>query len=438
MTPNTALFAEFIKGARTTANLTQDSLHDCGATYRQLQGRIENGDLIELEGGILAGYDTAYGWPRGYAGAVAQAGAYASGVEVPVKDLAERHTLAALYEPGRHNAPAAIGFDPATARAVYTDYGIVTNISFRDLRPVIDSRSGTTLLDTQLLDDRVMSSIVSDPLTSDRPRKFYRLSSKGAFASHGHIAEPIALDALTDITTLEEASQLARALLELSTAVNTTVERAAFTFLAIAAFGEDLFTTIRRLQEVGRFAIASGLPPQLADFGEFWTSFCTRHDVSAELATPDLEALSLLDELSRAREGAKSIDIGPPSTEGWRLGRSALPATVRTLTLALGEAEQDNFIFYDSEVAPQIPVCLNILAVGATLAIYRAGERRDLSRLSNPLAAYRSIGVAVGADDLSVVARHRPEHVNTLTNQFGRYAVFCESGRAGVVWIPGA
>ena len=155
MTPNTTFFADFIKGARTTANLTQDNLHDRGASYRQLQGRIENGDLIELEDGVLAAYDRAYGWPLGYAAAVAQAAAYASGAEAPAVNLAEggnegghpgmaghpaRNTLAALYEPGRHSAPPAIGFDPATGRAVYIGPGILTNIAFRELQAVLNSR----------------------------------------------------------------------------------------------------------------------------------------------------------------------------------------------------------------------------------------------------------------------------------------------------------
>lgn len=250
---------------------------------------------------------------------------------------------------------------------------------------------------------------------------------------------PIALDALTDITTLKEARDLAQALLELFPVVQTTVERAAFTFLVIAAFGEDPFTTIRRLQEGGRFAFQdrADFHPDLAEFREFWVKFRERHDGSAELAAPDHEALRLLDHLSRSREAAKSIEIGSPRTEGQRFGRAELPQTVRTTTLLFGSEENENVIFYDSDVAPQVPVCLNSIAVAATLAIYRVREAPGLAWLSNPRLTYRSIGIAADADDLSLVARHRPDHVDTLTNTFGRYAVFCESGRAGVVWIPG-
>lgn len=79
MTSNTPVFAEFIKSARSEASLTQDNLNERGAPYRQMQGKVENGELHELESSLLAQYDRAFGWPRGYAGAVAQAAAYGCG-----------------------------------------------------------------------------------------------------------------------------------------------------------------------------------------------------------------------------------------------------------------------------------------------------------------------------------------------------------------------
>lgn len=365
--PNTALFGDFIKTARAEADLTQESLHDRGGAYRQMQGRIESGDPFELDGNVLIGYDRVYEWPRGYAAAVAQAAAYASGAEQPDPDLFGR-TLAALYEPGR-DFPA-LGFDPATGRAVYTDFALLTNVSFSDLLPVVDSRSGATLLDTQLLDGKMLNATFPSDTTGDRRTTFYRLTRSrlpaDPFASlssdgDGRPVTPIALDALTDLTTLDSARRLAGALLELQTA-RTTVERAAFTFVAVGAFGQDPFTTIRHLQGAGFSALRSGrIYPELNDFSTFWTSFCERHEASADQATPDLEALGLLDELNAARNSAKSIDVGTPTSTEPRLGSGVLPATVRPPMLLSvdGLKHEDLFVFYDSDDAPRIPLFFN-------------------------------------------------------------------------------
>lgn len=448
MTPNTTYFADFIKGARVAANLTQDNLHDRGATYRQLQGRVENGEPTDLEHGMLAGYDRAYGWPRGYAQAVARVGAYATGAEVPPALLGYARadqpepegwppnlTLASLCEPGRYSASAAIGFSAEHGHAVYLTYGVLTNLAFPDLAPVLNSRSGTVLLDTQVLDERSVSELdTTVHRDGARPRTFYRLAAdEGPLAQSRFVVTPIALDTLTDITRLYEARQLAQALLEMFPAAGTTVERAAFTFLAVAAFGEDPFTTIRQLLN------ANGEYLKAHEFLNFWASFCERCDVSQELAAnPDLDALHLLDGLSRAREAAKAIDIGgPPMSRAQRSARPDLPQTVRVLMLTDADEQRDNIIFYDSTLAPQTPVCFNIIAGGATLAIYRVRDGQRLTQLSSPLAIYRSIGVAPHADDLALVAQHRIDRVETLTNKFGPYAILCESGRATVVWMPG-
>lgn len=446
MIPNTPLFADFIKTARTSANLTQDNLHERGASYRQLQGRIENGDLIDLEEGGLAAYDRAYGWPYGYAAAVAQAAAYAAGelnpagldssdendrrahqLHGPVHEgRPVRKTLAALYEPDRYKAPLALGFDPATGATVYAGAAIMTNVGMRTLQAVVDGRSGATLLDTQVLDDNAVRAIVSGPTARTRPRKFYRLTAaEGPLADYGGVAAPIALDPITDITNLSEARQLAKALLELRPSTPTTVERAAFTFLVVGAFGEDLFATVTRLQEE-----RSGF----TEFYEFWADFRARCNVSAQLAQPDFAALDLLGGLDTAREAAQAIETGSYRAEHPRRApKPTSPATVRSVLLT--DAEEDSFIFYDSTVASETPICLNHCSGGATVAIHRVDDLLGLARVSNPSLTLRSIGIAA-ADDLTVVAHHRYEHLDTLTNLFDKYAVLCSARRASVVWIP--
>jgi len=454
MVQNTAYFADFIRKARATAGLTQDQVHERGATYRQLQGRIEGGDAIELEAAALAAYDTAYGWPSDFAAAVARVGAYSTGIDTLAPNLIDGQLdpadaatvsgstgslLSALYDPGRRISVTALGFDPGTGRAIYSGWGILTNFAFRALRAVLDVRPGATLLDTQLLDATQVRSIVGNH-DAPRPRNFYRLGSDdNPLAEYGHLITPLALDPLKDLTTLRDARALAQALLDQSGRVETTVDRAAFTYLAIAGFRSDSLSTITHIQETGGVILHHG-DPKSAAFGEFWAAFRERHQASADLASPDLAALQLLNGVFRARELAKAIDIGTPSSEGDRLGRNTLPKIVRPLLLLTADAESDTVIFYDNDVVPQAPIVFAVAGgPTATRTFFRVRTvPGHLGRLTDPRLTYGSVGIAADADDLSVVARHQADHVDTLTNQVGRFGVFCVSGRASVVWIPEA
>lgn len=447
VTPNTPPFAEFVKAARSTVNLTQDMLNERGAPYRQMQGKVENGELHELEPPLLAQYDRAYGWPRGYAGAVAQVAAYGCG------DLAgnalgdeDRPHLAALYEPDRYNAPPALGFDPATGRPVYPTRPILTNIAFETLRAIVDSRAGTTLLDINAADEQSLREVTVGTVARERQRVLYRTApGEGPLANISHLAEPIAIDPLTDLTNMVEARRLAQALLAIYPSTDTTLERAAFTFLAIAAFGKDPFVTITALLSGGPLRLQGG--PLLTEFAAFWETFRDQDSVHADLAQPDLQACRLLAGLSAARTSALGLEIGTFYEDHQRTAKYSRPTTTRNWHLAV--AEQDSLVLYDSLTAPETPACLNNAAIAAVLSVYRApvtastggstgfrGSWPVFAYLPDPLLMVRSIGIAPDVDDLTLVAHHQHDRLDTLTNLFGRYAVYCESSTATVVWIP--
>lgn len=442
MTSNTPYFAEFIKAARNTANLTQDMLSERGAPYRQMQGKVENGELHELEPPLLAQYDSAYGWPRGYAAAVAQAAAYSSGdLTGSVLDDGDRPTLADQYKPDRSNNPPALGFNPATGQPVWPTRPILTNIGFQTLKAIIDSRAGTTLLDINAVDESSLRDVATGPIATERHRMLYRTApGEGTLTDISHLAQPIAIDPLTDLTNMVEARRLSQALLAIYPDTDTTVEKAAFTFLAIAAFGKDPFITITALLSGGPLGLPGG-GSLLNEFTAFWDTFRDRENIHADLMKPDLNACRLLAGLSAARTSALSLEIGAFYPGHQRTAKYSPPTTTRSEDLAL--PSQDSLVLYDSHTAPEAPVCLSNAAIGAVLSVYRApalkfrkGERPTFPYLPDPLLMVRSIGITPDVDDLTLVAHHRRDQLDTLTNLVGDYAVYCESGMATVVWIP--
>lgn len=433
MIPNTTLFADFIRTTRVDVDLSQDSLHERGAPYRQLQGRIENAELHELDTAVLQQYDRAYGWPRGYAAAVAQAAAYSCGELVSdALSRGDRPTLASLYEPETYCAPAVLGFDPSTGQPVSVTTPLLTNITFEDLRGIVDSRSGPLVLDVNVTDHRSVREVATGSLAVERRRALYRSTAgEGSLHHISHLAKPIAIDPLTALTTMSEARRLARALLAIYPATETTVERAAFTFMALAAFGKDPFTTIT--------ALLTGAPLS-ADFAAFWDDFRDLDSVDAELARPDLHACRLIAGLCTARTSALGLEIGRPFEGQQRTPHYSRPRTIRNDELV--SATQDSVVFYDSLTAPETPACISCASIGSALAIYRFPSARLQSRaaLSGPMPdpdlMVRSIGIASDIDDLTLVAQHEYDRLDTLTNLIGRYAVYSEGGTASVVWIP--
>lgn len=435
MIPSTTHFAGFIKAARSNFEVTQDGLHGRGAPYRQMQGKIENAELPELDEVALQQYDHAYGWPRGYAAAVAQCAAYWCGelVSDALADHPDRPTLAAQYEPECYCAPATLGFDPSTGDPVTVGRPLLTNIAFADLRGIVDSRSGPLLLDVNVTDERCARAVAAGELARERRRVLYRTAAgEGSLAEIGHLAEPIAIDPLTGLSTMKEARRLARILLSIYPATATTVERAAFTFMAIAAFGKDPFITIT--------ALLTGAPVS-ADFAEFWRDFRDLDSVDADLAQPDLQACGLIAGLRSARMATADIEIGMPHGHP-RTPRYTRPRTVRADELV--SATNDSVVFYDSLTAPETPVCVNSMGIGAAMTIYRFPSEysHTSSRgvlcgpMPDPDLMVRSIGIASDVDDLSILARHEYDRLATLTNLFGRYAVYSNDGTASVVWLP--
>ena len=92
-----------------------------------------------------------------------------------------------------------------------------------------------------------MSALTTDyprtaPPARDQPIPLYRTGTP-----EPHSTSALAIDPLSELTNSEEAKTLAAALLDIYPHVPTNPVRAGFTFLALAAFGEDPFQTITDL-----------------------------------------------------------------------------------------------------------------------------------------------------------------------------------------------
>lgn len=442
MVPNTPAFAEFIRLARSHAALSQEQLHERGGPYRQLQGWIEGADPdhADLAAGVLDSFDRAYGWPHNYTTAVAELSAYTDptapwmpqspfgGVDVAVGCPVKTTTFAALYRPDSFKSPPAIGFDPATGAPVFLEGPLLTNIAFKHLRGIVNSRSGTTVVDTNIVDPESFQVLTAGEMARERSTHLYRAAPLTGFACDVEIV-PIVVDPVSDLTRIEEARELAQALMKLRPGVYTTVERAAFTFLAVAAFGQDPFVTITQY-------LTNDITGE--NFRTFYKEFLDPGTGGPALASPDRIAFDLLDGLMTARISVTGVQIGPCKPGVQRRATYTAPTTIRNLVLT--DSPEDNLVLYDSDVAPELPLCISHASVGAALSFYVTKPSRGgvgFTPVPDPHLLHYSIGIAHDAADRALLAAGSDHgSLGTLTNFVGGHALYCDGGRARVVWIP--
>lgn len=456
----TPQLSAFISDARAFYGLSQEQVAANGGPRRQVQGWIENGNRDDADNVTLSGFDRAYGWPTGYTTAVAANFFEVHGVELNPALLGDEAD-AALYPeaPERHphsvrktltawrrSAVAeqysqhhtCLGFDPKKGLPVHQQCALVTNVDFARLRAIFNPDRGTTVFDTQAVDLGTVEAVLGSVIETS-----YRAGELGP-AYTGK--QRIAVDPLTDLYDLGDAKRLAQALMRVRPDIPTTVERAAFTFLAIAAFGGDPLVTVNQLKMRHK---SPGLPrgEVCNEFHEFWRTFFDAESAGAALAEPDLAALDLLAGILDARDSAMLVEIGPVLPGTARRTPTYQPATtMRSSTLT--ETEQ-TLVFYDSAYAPELPTCIAHLAPHRTTTFYRAtqptrashflgGEDRPGSAFTptiDPVILRRSIGLTT-AHDLTVLSQHDREFMGTLTNFASGFAVYCDGGQARRVWIP--
>lgn len=456
-TPNSEWFANYVKGTRDHFGYSQQVVADAGGPHRQLQAAIEKGDEPDVTAGVLTMFDRAYGWPTGYAQALAELGVYAQKCELSPALEGDHHDAAALLDDrnqqdrnfgdvrktfaGRYryaerdagSGVAYVGFHPETGEPSYLEGPLLTNVGFDLLHPMILARHGVTTIDINVADEETVGRLGN--LTSghmaegvgQNPIQWYRVGTNCPGLGS---ASPIAIDPLAEITTLSEAKALATDLLRIRPHVPTTALQAGYTFLAVVAFGEDVFGTLTELKRAGTDPHAREFT---ARFAEFWQQF---YDPIAgpDVARPDPCACDLLAGVMHGRSNGMEVRIG--DFDGPRpRPRYQIPRTVTPASHMAGDTAPV-VVFYDGELVPELPIVQSHMWPTRALTFYKAYLTPE-GGVSPQLGRYPHHRVAITtADDRDVVARHQRHKLGTLTNYVAGQAIYCDYGRAQRVWIP--
>ncbi|MCC9184377.1 helix-turn-helix domain-containing protein [Mycolicibacterium mageritense] len=452
MVQNSPWFAAYMRETREKLGWTQQQVHDAGGAYRQLQASVENGDADTVRDDVLHGYERAYGWPHGYATALAELGAHAHDPQ-PSDALAagERDAAAAQGYIGREDPNIRwktftglydrdggpfpyLGFDADTGDPVDLAGPALSTVTLNVLHPMILARHGHITIDVNVLDRETAGSLVSEYAggtayggAAAQKIALYRTGT------HQPIdAEPIGIDPLAELTSLRAARALAAALLSVRPEIPTTELRAGFTYAAITAFGGDRLCTLTELR-TGHHRPASD-----GTFLDFWTAMYRPEHAGWALAQPDRAAADLLGGVIDARDRLLDFDVDA------RADRSVVPSYTSVRTVPPREfldfPDDSSFLFYDSHVSPELPAALYSNWKHAGLLFYEVTVETSPNpshppAVPGPATPTFSIGITA-ADDRDVVRRHRYNGFGTITNLCGRQAIYCEGGRARRIWIP--
>lgn len=474
---NNAWFANYLNRTREQRRWSQQQVADAGGPYRQALAAIENRTETVLRSDTLRLVERAYGWPDLYADALAELGEYAEDPDRALPDSlrgGERDQAAMASSYGGHASESTIsktfsglykrpsstddgrrfvyvGFDVASGDPVFLEGPALTTVAFENLHPMILARHGVTTIDVNATGAEALKQVreychgqMSGVAQS--PMKCYSVGLDEFGADQAIVLEP-----LSEISSLSEAKRLAEELLAIRRHVETPAVRAAFTYLAIAAFGEDQLTTLTQLK---RRSVDPFSATEFGQrFGAFWKDFYDPAKAGPDLAQPDPKAYDLLAGVLAARDATMEVQIG--RHQGQRYPRYALPEVVSAESLTC-DAQGPALIFYDGAVIPELPAIQSIMHATEALTFYRVEStaplpvhnasdgdgaavfRRQFSPRLGKVPYYR-IGVS-SADDRDVVEQHRVGSVSTLTNfvsgNGGGQAIYCDAGRARRVWIP--
>lgn len=454
---NTKYFGTHVQTARQHRQLDVVAVDTAAAVDPDVQHQIENGENIELNEDWLRGYDSAFGWPHGYAAAVAEMGQYrlnpvndealrgrerdADASQMVMRDAPEQvwKTFAGLYDHNKSTTPH-IGFDARTGEPVVMEGPTLTNIDLRGLGAMMLSRHGNTTVDVNLLDHTSQQNI-----ELGYNHQNYRGAAQNGFEAYAtgvtmryNDVTNIGVDPLVGLRFFDSAKSLAASLLDVRPDTPTTVMRAALTFFAAATYDDQPLTTLIQLKRAQTpDALSAAGAERVKGFQALWDEKFRSLDMGWDAAQPDPAAVELLAGIVASRDAMVDVAmvIRAPDTHAVEFrGPEDL--------LMLGQTRA-SVLFYDSDVAPELPIALHHYAPGSGLIFYRTtvdrtrlGAQRPLMYGADLIYPVFTVGVNTDADDHTIVEKFAPYALSTLTNYYRGQAIYCTGAGAQRIWIP--
>lgn len=454
---NSAHFALQIQAARESQQLTPADVYEAAKVPLEIQAQIEKGAHTALAGEWLQGYDRIFGWPQGYAAALAEMNTHQLG---PVSDalrggvLDERasqeimqdapadvwKTFAGLADDAKPYP--VIGFNAATGDPVLLEGPILTNVGLKELGAMTLARSGHTTVDMNLT---CHGSDAVNIATGYRGQKYRGAAENGVdvYATGVDVrfgksaVTNIGVDPLIGLRSFAAAKALAAALLELRAGVRTTVMRAALTFFAAAKFDDEPLNTLiqlKRAQTPGSLSPAGR--KRFQEFTAYWDEHFLTLDLGWDAAQPDPAAAELLAGVVASRDMLVDVDAK------FDKDGTAAVSVVGPEQMLERYGQRPSVLFYDSAVAPELPLALHHYspAIGlvfhsATLDRPRLGVLEPHMFGTDPLFVSHSVGIT-DSEDHAILSRYQGSALGTLTNYHHGQAIYCNSMGAQRIWIP--
>ncbi|WP_342314761.1 hypothetical protein LIX17_25250 (plasmid) [Mycobacterium avium subsp. hominissuis] len=375
---NTPAFGKAVREQR--GDRTQTEIANLGGPYRQLQGRIEKGDHIEVPDKALRQFDVAFGWAPGTAATILRG--------------SQKGLVAA---PPPRIAVGALGYDAETGQAVEFPARLRTTLAPGDLVDAICSWPGIVVADTQVFDSPDRSALRGLPgrlpewvLKSEIGPTGQRLASQWGAGADDRVAltvgvqcagiDSVAIDPIPGMTNSEQASRLIAAVRDIrpdSTSVAGRELEISHTLLQLACQRPHPERHRRALLTVERPFLRTD-DVLYEPLSPSWKEFLDQAETTLpmEYAAPSVAAL--LSGLTTARDNSIDIILDKSTTPA-RIAKREVPTVIFPQDLSAG-----TLLLHDAEVSPELPAVVTWATDHPVLVIAQKPAPTFSKRLSQP------------------------------------------------------
>ncbi|WP_186275176.1 hypothetical protein [Mycobacterium kubicae] len=369
---NSVPFGKAIRDHR--GQRTQVEIANLGGPYRQLQARIERGELFDLADAVLEKYDRAFGWAPGTSATI----------------LHGTQENWATVQPNRVTR-GALGHNAATGEVIDFPPHLRTTLAPERLIDAISGWHGLAVVDTQVLDLPTALSGRRETPGTDRLVSQWSTTSPGRRAvsvgRHFKSTERVAIDPIPMMTNSLEACWLIDAV----NGVHATVrirdqQQVAFTMLFLAAQLPNPAHTTRALLAV-EAPLLGPEDPLFRPFSLSWDDFMP-DNYPMLFTDPAFDiAANLLSGLRAARDHSRQITIDP-SDRNRPLGERRGPVFEVATVLPAQSISAGTLLLHDADISPELPAVMNWAATEPLMIVTRQPTWKMPDKASTYANAY--------------------------------------------------